>query len=510
MLSKSKFYLKVFFGGLLSGISISFSYLIPVYFIGYYVLIKGLLNNQDYTTSCISGWCFGAGFFLSSMHWIVNPFLVYDEHFFLVPFIFILFPTVMAIFYSVSCILIRFFLNKFNNHQHLLFMNSFVISLMLFFSEYLRSFIFGGLPFNLAAHIWVFDNRLIKIVSFFGVFGLSILTTYWITLLSLLLIKKKFKYFVISIFSLPTFLFFFPISGAPNLSNQTQTVSVRIIQPNIPQKEKWKKSYFEKHIENLIGLSKKKNPEDELLVIWPEVALTVYLNEQNNLLEYIKSNLDKNTTLITGGLRRNFTGKNFEIYNSLYVIQNNTVNFYDKRRLVPFGEFIPLRSLFNFLKLTPGQTDFSEGNKSNFLTITFNNKIIGFEPSICYEAIFQSFNHNKIMLIINITNDAWFGNTTGPIQHLTASIFRSVEKGVPLVRSANSGISTITDANGKTLERIELNERGIIQRDILLRKNSTFFVEYGNKTVLMMLIFIFIVSFLIDLIIKKRKSLKNI
>ena len=232
--------------------------MIPVYFIGYYVLIKGLLNNQDYTTSCISGWCFGAGFFLSSMHWIVNPFLVYDEHFFLVPFIFILFPTVMAIFYSVSCILIRFFLNKFNNHQHLLFMNSFVISLMLFFSEYLRSFIFGGLPFNLAAHIWVFDNRLIKIVSFFGVFGLSILTTYWITLLSLLLIKKKFKYFVISIFSLPTFLFFFPISGAPNLSNQTQTVSVRIIQPNIPQKEKWKKSYFEKHIENLIGLSKKK------------------------------------------------------------------------------------------------------------------------------------------------------------------------------------------------------------------------------------------------------------
>ena len=247
-----------------------------------------------------------------------------------------------------------------------------------------------------------------------------------------------------------------------------------------------------------------------MLVIWPEVALTVYLNEQNNLLEYIKSNLDKNTTLITGGLRRNFTGKNFEIYNSLYVIQNNTVNFYDKRRLVPFGEFIPLRSLFNFLKLTPGQTDFSEGNKSNFLTITFNNKIIGFEPSICYEAIFQSFNHNKIMLIINITNDAWFGNTTGPIQHLTASIFRSVEKGVPLVRSANSGISTITDANGKTLERIELNERGIIQRDILLRKNSTFFVEYGNKTVLMMLILIFIVGFLIDLIIKKRKSLKNI
>ena len=135
--------------------------------------------------------------------------------------------------------------------------------------------------------------------------------------------------------------------------------------------------------------------------------------------------------------------------------------------------------MFNFLKLTPGQTDFSEGNKSNFLTISFNNKIIGFEPSICYEAIFQSFNHNKSMLIINITNDAWFGNTTGPIQHLTASIFRSVEKGVPLVRSANSGISTITDANGKTLERIELNERGIIQRDILLRKNSTFFVEYG-------------------------------
>ena len=191
MLSKFKFFAKFLIGGLFSGFSISFFYLIPFYFLGYYILIKGLLKREDYKTSFLIGWFFGVGFFLSSMHWIVNPFLVYDEHFFLAPFILLLFPTSMAIFYSISSILITFFFNRFKNNRHFFFINCSAVSIILFFSEYLRSVIFGGLPFNLSGHIWIFDYRFIKIVSLTGVFGLSILTTYWITLMSLLLIKTK-------------------------------------------------------------------------------------------------------------------------------------------------------------------------------------------------------------------------------------------------------------------------------------------------------------------------------
>ena len=123
---------------------------------------------------------------------------------------------------------------------------------------------------------------------------------------------------------------------------------------------------------------------------------------------------------------------------------------------MPFGEFIPLRFLFNILKLTPGKTDFSEGDREQVLFFELGQERIYLEPSICYEAIFQTFNDKKIELLINITNDAWFGNFIGPKQHLTASIFRSVEKGIPFIRSANSGISVVTDENGKILKKIDL------------------------------------------------------
>ena len=106
----------------------------------------------------------------------------------------------------------------------------------------------------------------------------------------------------------------------------------------------------------------------------------------------------------------------------------------------------------------------------------FEQEKIYFEPSICYEAIFQTFNSKKIELLINITNDAWFGNFIGPKQHLTASIFRSVEKGIPLIRSANSGISVVTDENGKILKKIGLNKSGFIEHDLNLGKKTKLFL----------------------------------
>ena len=122
---------------------------------------------------------------------------------------------------------------------------------------------------------------------------------------------------------------------------------------------------------------------------------------------------------------------------------------YNKNNLVPFGEFIPLRQLFAFAKLTPGSGEFDVGQKPNLIELKLNDFKIIIEPSICYEAIFQTFGTNNSNLFVNVTNDAWFGKTTGPRQHLAAQIFRSVEKGVPLIRSSNSGISVITDLNGK-------------------------------------------------------------
>ena len=177
--------------------------------------------------------------------------------------------------------------------------------------------------------------------------------------------------------------------------------------------------------------------------------------------------------------------------------------------MVPFGEFIPLRFLFNILKLTPGKTDFSKGDRDEVLFFESEQEKIYLEPSICYEAIFQTFNNKKIELLINITNDAWFGNFIGPKQHLTASIFRSVEKGIPLIRSANSGISVVTDENGKILKKIGLNKSGFIEHDLNLLKNETFFMKHKNIVLVYLILIILLICLLTDRLIKKRKDLKN-
>jgi apolipoprotein N-acyltransferase len=238
--------------------------------------------------------------------------------------------------------------------------------------------------------------------------------------------------------------------------------------------------------------------------------LTVYLNEQKDLLNYLSKNIKQNITIITGGLRRDLNDKEVKVFNSMYLIQKNKITFYDKKHLVPFGEFIPFRNFLRVFKLTHGETDFSVGKGKNQLSMKYYQKRIVIEPSICYEAIFQTFNSEKIDLFINITNDAWFGSSTGPEQHLTASIFRSVEKGVPLIRSANSGISVITDSNGKILKKLDLNTSGYLESKLSIGNNSTFFTKYKKPILPMLILLLFFINLSIDFFIKKRKSLKII
>ncbi len=509
MSNKISLYAKFFLAGIISGTSISFPYLLPIFFFGYYLFIVGLIDNKLPFLNFFSGWLFGFGFFITSMHWIINPFLVYDEHLILAPFALFIFPLILGLFFSVPSILITKFLYIFPLKNDFILSKCFLISLFLFFAEYLRSFIFGGLPFNLSAHIWTFNANFIKIASFIGVFGLSFLTIFWFTLTSVL-IKKKSKLYMLPLLLFPVFLISFSVFEKKKFKENKNKILIRVVQPNILQKEKWNRIHFQDHIDKLLELSllNDETKNKNLVVVWPEVALTVYLNEQIDLINYLKKNITENTTIITGGLRRSFEGNNFKVYNSMFIIQRDNFFFYDKKRLVPFGEFVPFRSILDFWKLTPGETDFSKGETNSYFGFLYGEKELIFQPSICYEAIFQTFNYKKIMMLINVTNDAWFGSTTGPKQHLAASIFRSVEKGVPLIRSANSGISVITNSDGKIIKKLGLNKSGFLQSEIGLGDNSTFFMKHKNSVLLLGIIFILILNLALDSYIKKRKSLK--
>ena len=506
MSNNAKKCLNLFLVGFVSGIAISFPVLLPFYILSYYYFIRTLVDSKFLIQGYLQGWLFGIGFFFSSMHWIVNPFLIYEEHLILAPFVIIIFPLAMGIFFSISGILVRVFVGVVKIDKNYFYTKCFFIGFFLFLSEYLRSIIFGGLPFNLHSHLWIFDERFISITSYIGVFGLSFLTILWITLITLYIEKRRISYFLILI-CFPLSLFLTSLIELEINKDKPDTALIRVIQPNIPQNEKWNRSLFEQHLSKLLELTKSEN-DDEMIVIWPEAAMTLYLNENLDLVNFIKKNIKDNTTIITGGLRRVFSNDEFRIYNSLYVINNKEFDYYDKKKLVPFGEFIPLRAVLDFAKLTPGNTDFDKGTKKKLIELEYRKNIIHSEPSICYEAIFQSFNYKEIDLMINITNDAWFGKTTGPRQHLTSSIFRAVEKGVPLVRSANSGISVIVNSKGKTLGKININESGFFQQEINLGRNSTFFMKYENKIIYNLILVIFLSVFLLDFSIKKRKDLK--
>ena len=270
-------------------------------------------------------------------------------------------------------------------------------------------------------------------------------------------------------------MYIIPVHNLKKTENKEYTV--RVIQPNINQKEKWDRNLYQKHFEKLIYLTNSNSSNEKIIVVWPEVALTLFLNEEKELIDYLDKTLPKNIILVTGSLRR-------------YL--DDEIKFYDKKNLVPFGEFIPFKKILKILKITPGSTDFSSGKTKNILEINFEDKIIFVEPSICYESIFQTFTYKKINLFINITNDAWFGKTKGPKQHLAATIFRSVEKGVPLIRSANSGISVIINKNGEILKSQSLNTEGFIELKIQEGGNQTFFMKYGNfGVVLLVLLFLF-------------------
>ena len=283
-------------------------------------------------------------------------------------------------------------------------------------------------------------------------------------------------------------------------------MNFRVIQPNIPQIEKWNKLYFEKNINKLLELTIEENIEDtEKIVIWPEVALTYFLTEEPDVIEYLKTEIPKNVTLITGGLRREFNNESFKLFNSLYLIKNENLHFYDKKKLVPFGEFVPLRGFLKSFKLAPGTTDFSEGDKANQMRIELEKEEIFFEPSICYEAIFQTLAENKSSVFVNITNDAWFGKTIGPRQHLASQIFRSVEKSVFFLRSANSGISVVVNNKGEILKKINLNSSGYIDISTQLSPEETFFEKHGNTSILLIILFLGLLFYLIEFLISLKR-----
>lgn len=426
------------------------------------------------------GWYAGLGYFGLSMLWLVEPFLVEPEKYAIfAPFALLAMSGGLALFWGTAFA----FSKQFNTG-----LGRYIIGLAVAWAaaEYLRSVLFTGFPWGLIGYTWI-KTPIAQWASIVGPFGLNFITFFG-GLLLLSMPSKRFTGLILTIL----FFGFFLATGAwrtpdPN-DKQQVNIRVRLIQPNAPQHQKWQPEWIRVFFRRGLELTSAPAQKPVDLVIWPETSVPFALEDNTGDLK-ILSDAAGPTTQIIAGIRR-FEGE--KIYNSMVHLdeKGGLVAVYDKSRLVPFGEYIPFSQYLSGLGLRG-----LAANLQGFSSGPGPQVISGFGlPSylamICYEAIFPSFartNTNRAEFLMQITNDAWFGNTIGPYQHLVQVQFRAIEQGLPAARAANTGISAVIDPYGRIIDSLKLNEAGYLDADLPVPLDATVYTRLGNLPFLILM-----------------------
>lgn len=415
------------------------------------------------------GWWFGLGHFASGLYWFAFALLTDAEQFaWLIPFAVLGIPSVLAFYIALVTFLMHFCF-KTTLQRWLAFAFFWLVA------EFLRATLFSGFPWNLLGYIWGVYDVTTQSASVVGVWGLSLLAALFCTTPTLLLTAEfRFKKTGLRIIFMGTGVLALMVGyGTIRLENAAiksgeNAPYIRMVQGNIAQHHKWDPARQMGIFRTYVELSKTPSEKPLSLIIWPESALPFIPEEQKWVSHVIADATPDGAHLITGALRiehdGNYSTENFSIWNSLFAFNDigNIVTFYDKHHLVPFGEYIPLRSIIPFKKITHGSKDFSEGSGPKTLEIP---SIPSFSPLICYEVIFPDHvvsDETPPKWLLNVTNDAWFGISSGPYQHLHMARFRAVEEGAPLIRSANTGVSAVIDGYGRIVNQLALNQTGVL------------------------------------------------
>ena len=446
----------------------------------------------------IFGLVFGFGFYISGISWITNS-LTFDESFkIFIPFALILIPLFLSLFVGLITLLVGPYL-KLDTPSLLLF------SASLAFSDYLRTFILTGFPWNLWAYSTANINELLQIVNLIGLhsynlFLITIFTFPIIILFKIGKIKKLIFLFVIFSIILSNYIYGnYEINKNNKIKeNIINKKYVKIISPNFDLEYGLNTQEIEERLKNLIRYSD-PDKNKETIFIWPEGVFSGYsYNEILAFKKLISKNFSEKHYIIFGTNKLDQISGNF--YNSMIVINNSfeIVQSYYKRKLVPFGEFLPFEEILNnfgLKKITEGHGSFLRGKNDNNLFIDKLNIL----PLICYEIIFSDLilkADEDTNLIVNISEDGWFGKTIGPDQHFAKSIFRAVESNTFLLRSANKGISAIIDNKGNIIKQLNSNEAGSIEYEVPLIKS--------NKIKNDLIFFVVLITYLLFFLIYKK------
>ena len=432
------------------------------------------------------GWQFGFGYFLAGLWWLGNALLVEaDEFAWAIPLAVLVLPAGLALFYALAAGLAR-----------VIWAEGIGAAAALAFgfgaAEWLRGFLFTGFPWNPVGHLAMPVPLLMQSASLVGVEGMNALAVFFFALPAVLFLgrhrKRGMLFFLILAAAHAGFGYYRLQGAAPE--SQSGTL-VRLVQPSVSQSEKWDRAARDRIFAKLLELtaakpaSGKKMPD---LVIWPETAVPFLLADRPDAYSAIADALQLGQTLLAGAVRQEGdrkSGEEVRYYNSLLQINadGELVSASDKRHLVPFGEYLPLDGILGSLGLseivnTPG--GFTAGTSRHNITLANGLKL---NPLICYEVIFPqeiATADGRADAMVNVTNDAWYGRTPGPWQHLRFAQIRAVEQGLPLLRAANSGMSASIDSYGQIVQGLKLDEIATIDTYVQVRLQPTLFVLYAG------------------------------
>jgi len=474
---------------------------VPLLLISFPCLIWLIDGAQTWRRAFWDGWWFGLGFFAAGLYWISHS-LVVDSYFvWLIPFAVLCIPAALG-FYIAICAALASLVPR-GILRIVVFTAGWV------FLEWLRGLLFTGFPWNGIGLIWGFSEVPIQIVAYVGVLGLGLITVFGASSVAIIAHGQSatFWHQLAPLFACIAMIFvigFIRLGFSADVQYQ-QDIHLRIVQPNIPQKVKWKQTHRERHLATFLRLSLQPSSHPITHLIWPETAVPFVVSRDAPIRMKMASVVPKNGLLLTGSIRTSGRiQKPFQIWNSLHAVSKagQIVMTHDKFRLVPFGEYIPLgkylKKYLRLKKLTVGRTDFSAGPGPR--TISLPN-LPSFSPLICYEVIFPGSvvgPGRRPKWLLNITNDAWFGKSSGPFQHFAMARIRAIEQGLPLIRAANTGISGVIDPFGRIIKKTSLNTQGIM--DSALPKpmrHQTVFSEMGEWPILSLIFLMFFGCFVL-------------
>ena len=498
--NKIIFYFIPFFLGLISSFSLPPYSFFFINFFTFPVLLFYLISNKNLgklSSFCI-GWMFGFGYFISNLYWITNS-LTFEESFKpLIPFALVLIPLFLGLFYGLST-LFSFLIGLNKNFSSII-----IFSTIFSLFEYLRSSLFGGFPWNLIIFSLTDNLPSIQILSFIGTYSLNLIFITLCLIPAIIFFKysNKIKIFYLTFtFLILVVNFIFGnliIKNYKKIEETNLDTPIRIVSPKIDIDRFLQDANPEEILLDLIKISKPEKTKKTIFIFPEGVLSNIYLKDLKKFNNLFLKNFSSNHKIILG--INSYQDSN--IFNSLVVIDNNTniISKYDKNKLVPFGEFLPFENFFKklgFKKITQGYLSFSSSDTRDLINI----EKLNFLPLICYEIIYSgNINKNKNLdydFILNISEDGWFGESVGPHQHFSHSIFRSIEEGKNIIRSANNGISAFINSKGQLISKIITTKKGFIEIKSFKQVKKTHFSIYGNKIFFyFLIIYISLIAFL--------------